>query len=531
MKKTKLQGEYSRNGSFIQLCLPIETEVFIPVDDSVRLLDQLLEELDYSVLYRSYASSGRNPAIHPKNLFKVMVYAYSQGVYSSRKIEQACHLNLAYRYLLRHETVVPDHNTIARFRKERLSGCVEELLTQLVMLLHDYDEINFEHLFVDGTKIEANANKYTFVWKKATLKFEEKMQVKIRALVDRIAPSNNFPHPITWEMMEETLIELGEKIDQDGIVFVQGKGKRKTQLQRDYETLQGFMERQKKYDDYKPLFGNRNSFSKTDPDATFMHLKDDHMRNSQLKPAYNLQVAVESEYIVGVDLSSHRNDMGTLIPFLESLERNHGRRYRNLICDAGYESEENYTYLDQKEIKPFIKPSNYEYSKTRKFQQEMEFRLGMDYLPDLDAYRCKAGRLLTYRKDKQRVSATGFKSTSKVYECESCKDCIYLGKCYRGKYSKRIQVAETFDHYRAQSLSNITSEEGILLRVNRSIQAEGVFGVLKWNYGFQRFLTRGAVNVKTECLLLAFGFNINKLHHRIQNGRLGLALFPLKKAG
>lgn len=531
MKKTKLHSEYSRNGRFIQLCLPIETEVLIPVDDSVRLLDQLLEELDYSALYRSYAPLGRNPAIHPKSLFKVMVYAYSQGVYSSRKIEQACHLNLAYRYLLRHEKAVPDHNTIARFRKERLNNCMENLLTQLVMLLCDYDEIHFENLFVDGTKIEANANKYTFVWKKATLKFEEKMQVKVRALLTRIAPLQDFASPITREAMEEVLAKLRERIDQEGIIFVYGSGKRKTQLQRDYETLQGFMERQKRYDAFKPLFGSRNSFSKTDPDATFMHLKDDHMRNAQLKPAYNLQVAVESEYIVGVDLSAQCNDMGTLIPFLEDLERSHGRRYRNLICDAGYESEENYTYLDQKEIKPFIKPSNYEYSKTRKFQREMAFRLSMDYLPDQDAYRCKAGRLLTYRKDKQRISASGFKSTNKVYQCESCDGCIYLGKCYRGKYSKSIQVAETFDRYRSQSLSNITSEEGILLRVNRSIQAEGVFGVLKWNYGFQRFLTRGAVNVKTECLLLAFGFNINKLHHRIQNGRLGLALFPLKKAG
>ena len=531
MNTTKLHSDYSRNGRFIQLCLPIETDVFIPVDDSVRLLDQLLEELDYSTLYRSYASTGRNPAIHPKSLFKVMVYAYSQGLYSSRKIEQACHLNLAYRYLLRHETVVPDHNTIARFRKDRLSGCMEELLTQLVMLLHNYDEIHFENLFVDGTKIEANANKYTFVWKKATLKFEEKLQVKLRALLERIAPEKDLPHPITVEVMEEILIELGEKIDQAGIVFVHGSGRRKTQIQRDYESLQGFMERQKKYDGYKPLFGNRNSFSKTDPDATFMHLKDDHMRNAQLKPAYNLQVAVESEYIVGVGLSGHCNDLGTLIPFLDSLENSYRRKCRNLICDAGYESEENYTYLEQKEIKPFIKPSNYAYSKSRKFQREMEFRLSMDYLPDQDAYRCKAGRLLTYRNDKQRISASGFKSTSKIYKCESCDNCVYLGKCYRGKYAKTIQVAEVFEGYRARSLENITSEEGILLRVNRSIQAEGVFGVLKWNYGFQRFLTRGAVNVKTECLLLAFGFNINKLHHRIQNGRLGLALFPLKKAG
>ena len=175
--KNNLQADYTSGRGHIQLCLPIDTETWIPVDDSVRLLDRLLEELDYRELYRSYSFDGRNPAIAPKTMFKVLVYAYTQGAYSSREIERRCHRDLAFRWLLQ-GAKVPDHNTIARFRKERLSPCAESLLTQLVERLADYGEIDFRHLFVDGTKMEANANRYTFVWQKATTKFATRLQEK-----------------------------------------------------------------------------------------------------------------------------------------------------------------------------------------------------------------------------------------------------------------------------------------------------------------------------------------------------------------
>ena len=145
-----LQSDYSKNGGYIQLSLPINTECLIPVDDSVRLIDQVLEELDYRELYLTYSSEGRNPAVSPKTLFKIMVYAYSQHIYSSREIEKACRLNLAFMFLLKGEKV-PDHNTISRFRKHHLTPCIEGLLTQLVNLLSDAGGISFENLFIDGT--------------------------------------------------------------------------------------------------------------------------------------------------------------------------------------------------------------------------------------------------------------------------------------------------------------------------------------------------------------------------------------------
>ena len=528
-KHLTLQSDYSKNGSYIQLSLPIQTECLIPVDDSVRLIDQVLEEIDYRELYLTYSSEGRNPAVSPKTLFKIMAYAYSQHIYSSREIEKACRLNLAFMYLLRGEKA-PDHNTIARFRKDHLTCCVEGLLTQLVNLLADLDEIQFENLFIDGTKIEANANKYSFVWRGAIEKNEAKLQTKATKYLKEELSIAVVPEYITSQYLQKVLNDLVLIADCNGTVFVYGAGKRKSEIQKQIETIEDFKTRQYKYETAKATFKGRNSYSKTDKDATFMHMKEDYMRNGQLKPGYNIQAAVESEYIVGIDVSAERSDVRTLIPFLNKLNRNYGRNFDNLIADAGYESEENYDYLKRNHITSYIKPSNYEYSKTKKFQREMEFRLTMDYDKEKDEYTCKGGRKLRFSGNKHKKGFTGYESTIKIYRCESCEGCPYYGKCYKGQYTKSIQVSEVFDAFRQESRDNITSEKGIRLRVNRSIQAEGVFGITKQDYGFKRFLMRGKENVATEYTLLAIAFNLNKLHNRIQSGRIGQALFPLPES-
>ena len=249
---------------------------------------------------------------------------------------------------------------------------MEDLLTQFVQLLAENGEINFENLFVDGTKIEANANKYTFVWKSAIEKNKQKLQTNVRQFLAEELGIQDHPALFTAPYLKRQLQKLHNQVKKERIVFVYGKGKRKTDLQRKIEQLQDDAERQAYYEDCNQIFGKRNSFSKTDPDATFMCMKEDYMRNGQLKPGYNVQVGVEHEYIVGVQLFSDRNDVNTLIPLMNQLEYNYGRKFINLIADAGYESEASYEYLTNKDITAYIKPLNYEYSKTKKYQRDME---------------------------------------------------------------------------------------------------------------------------------------------------------------
>ncbi|MDQ7093195.1 IS1182 family transposase [Desulfosporosinus sp. PR] len=535
MQTTKLHSKnYTELNGHYQLVLPFNFNVLIPKDDSVRLLSHILEGLNYEKLYKAYSSTGRKPAVEPKILFKVLTYAYTNNIYSSRKIESACKRDINFMWLLEGSRKAPDHSTIARFRKDHLKETIDDLFYQLVQYLHTLGEVTFKNLFVDGTKIEANANRYTFVWKKVVQKNEAKMFEKVQACLEEI----NLTYRSNFKVAKETVLDdlkaamtyLEEKRHQENIEFVHGIGKRKSKLQKWTEQLQEFYNRQEKYDAHNQLFEKRNSYSKTDSDATFMHMKDDHMRNAQLKPAYNVQIGVESEYVTGIGIFQDRNDIATLIPFLNDIEAKLKTRYLNIIADSGYESEENYRYLEKKEQTYFIKPQTYEQWKKRRFKKDISKRETMVYNPETDEYTCHNMKQLKPVGITHRTSATGYRSEITVYESEDCSDCPHKSRCTKAKGNRRMQVSKLFVEKRQISYKNITTQEGTLLRVNRSIQVEGAFGVLKNDYNFNRFLTRGKTSVKTEFMLLSFGYNVNKLHAKIQNERIGKPLHPLKTA-
>ena len=255
-----------------------------------------------------------------------------------------------------------------------------------------------------------------------------------------------------------------------------------------------------------------------------MHMKEDHMRNSQLKPGYNIQFGVEGEYIIGTLVSSERNDQMTLIPFMENL-RNHGIEYQDLTADAGYESEENYTYFEGISTVCFIKPQNYERSKTKKFKSNMALRENMLYDPVLDEYTCQFGRKIQAKYVGKQKTKSGYEREVTYYECEDCSDCPHKKKCTRAKGNRKLQVSKKFIAQRAASLERITTNEGKILRMNRSIQSEGAFGVIKEDYGFRQFLLRGNTKVTTETTLIAMAYNINKYHSKRQKNRTGRQLF------
>lgn len=516
-----------------QLSLPINTEILIPKDDPVRLLDEILETLDYQKLYKSYSDVGR-PCYHlPKTLFKIAAYARMNATFSSRKIEQACKRDINFIWLLAGHKA-PDHNTISRFTNH-LGDSMEDLFYQLVKKLGDMGEIAYENVYIDGTKIESFANKYTFVWKKATQKNEVKLGKKIKTLIDEInkiygCSYTDDESKAKSSQLSEIIEFLETKKALTGIEFVYGKGKRKQPLQRHIEKLKEYFEAQSKYEEYNKIFDGRNSFSKTDHDATFMRMKEDHMRNAQLKPGYNVQIGVEGEYIVGVDIFSERSDQLTFLPFLDTLYENLPKKHTNVIADAGYESEENYAHLESNGQNAYIKPSNYEISKTKSFREKISLRENMTYNVESDEYVCKNLKKLVHVRDTVKKSRSGYESKVKIYECESCEGCPYKVKCTKAKGNKELQVSVNFVRLREISLKNITTDKGIKLRINRSIQVEGAFGVLKEDYGFRRFLMRGKKNVKTEFMLLCFGYNINKLHSKIVNNRCGVSLFEISVA-
>lgn len=302
-------------------------------------------------------------------------------------------------------------------------------------------------------------------------------------------------------------------------------------MQRTAEQLEQMAAKWQEYESKLAIMGHdRKSYAKTDTDATFMRMKEDHMQNGQLKPAYNVQLAINSEYIVGYGVFSNRTDSGTLKPLLKNMKTLHGCSYKSVTADAGYESLENYTYLDEYEQLSFIKPLNYEQRKKKSsWVGRME---DMEYHEETDSFTCKNGKELTYAYKTTQKSETGFESVRSVYTCNDCAGCPLRERCSKAqlKDTKSLGVCWDFFNKRKVSLENITSQTGIQYRVNRSIQSEGTFGVLKQDWGFRRFLTRGTTNVTAQIGLLSFAFNIRKLHAKRRDNRNGTQLFEVQIA-
>ena len=532
-----LRQNYTLFSRPYQLKLPLEIGHTIPDNDCVRLLGQFVEELDLRDLYSTYSRVKENQ-VSPRQMLKIMLYAYREHNYSSRGIEKACRRDINYMYLLEGRSA-PDHATIARFRSIHFGQVADKYLAMTARYLMDLGEISGREIFIDGTKIEANANKYTFVWKKSVTKNQVKLLEKTALLVQECVESYGLREIWHGQVKEKHLSKILRKLykikDEESIEFVHGSGCRKTQLQKHIELLEEYIARLKEYSRKLEVLGDRNSYSKTDPDATFMRMKEDAMLNGQLKPAYNLQLGVDSGYISWLTLSPKPTDTSTLIPFLTGMETALKHRYPVVVADAGYESEENYSYLEDRGISAMIKPANYEISKTRKYKQDISRRENMPYNPDGDYYTCKNGcRLYAHGIHHQRT-ASGYVRKQTVYRCYECAGCPHRAECLKGKNwkipeeerFKKLTVSRKFERQRKECLDRITSEEGIQLRVNRSIQAEGAFALWKEDGAFRQFLCRGQANVYAESVLMAIAQNLDNLHRRIQNRKLGLHLYEV----
>ena len=510
----------------------------IPANDPVRLLSAFVEGMDLSELYQTYDRVRKNQA-SPRQMLKIMSYAAMNGIFSSRDIETACRRDINFMYLLE-GMAAPDHATLARFVSLHLSACSKDILSEVTSSLLELGEISGKTVFIDGTKIEANANRYTFVWKKAVTKSLAKLFGKITLLVAECEAMYGIRIVHQDRISLHTLKRLRKKLyaikQQEGIEFVHGSGRRRTQLQKSVGELEHCIEKLKEYTKKLHVCGDRNSYSKTDNDATFMRLKEDAMLNGQLKPAYNLQHAVDAQYITWLDVSPRPTDVTTLVPFLKDMEKHLPFKYKEIVADAGYESEEAYVFLEKNGQEAYIKPQNYEISKTRNYRQDISRMENMAYLEEEDCYICSEGKKLTAIKERTRRNRNGYVSTETVYECKSCNGCSRKGQCIRGNHcstpleerNKVLNVSKVMKEKRQDALERITTEYGTQLRMNRSIQAEGSFAVVKEDMGLRQYIYRGKDNVLAQSVLAAIAHNINKLHFKIQGGRTGQFLTDLK---
>lgn len=503
-----------------QVVLPLNLEILLPEDDPVRKTVEILDSLDYTELYRTYYRTWRK--VDPEIMFEVIVYAYMNGIYSDRDIELACKTDIRFMWILQ-GAPAPDHSTICRFQSERLQPVIEKLFYQLIMKLMELNEVDYKHIFIDGTKIEANANRYSFVWKKAVENLLRKLKIRIEAELPEIQRRYGIIESTT---LHDTISSLLSYAEMYGIKFVHGSGKRKTQLQKDTEKLCDYAKRVADYENSLCICGKRKSYSKTDIDATFMRMKEDHMNNGQLKPGYNVQIGVQSEYIVGLGLFQKPADTTTLIPFIERMEAHIDRKIKQIVADAGYSSEENFTYLEDHGKEAYIKPNDYEIRKTKRYKSNKYRVENLQYDEENNCFICPNGKRLNFADESKEKTDNGYETVKSHYICESCAGCPHREKCFKGKYENRkVEISHTYARQKQEATERITTDYGIKLRMNRSIQVEGAFGVLKQDYGFRRFLMRGKQKTETQFFLLAIAFDIQKLCNRLESGRFNSFLF------
>ena len=518
--------------------LPPSLEELIPENHLVRMVNSSIEKMDINPIINEYKGGGTS-SYHPKMLLKVIVYAYTQRLYSSRRIAKALRENINYMWLSGNNR--PDFRTINRFRSSRLKDTIDEVFSSLIIFLIEEGYVKLENYFYDGTRMEANANKYSFVWSRATKKFKTRLETQIKELIRHIDLVNEEENKqygekdleemgeeseINEERIEAKITELNERLKE----ISPGKKKdaefkadkeitnkddtklKERQLREINNKLQNdYLPRYKKYKNYEETLGNRNSFSKTDKDATFMRMKEDHMSSGQLKAGYNLQIGTEGQYILGYSLHQKSTDTEFLRPHIEKLKRLLKRSPKRIIADAGYGSLENYEYLNKEKIESYVKYNQF-YREQKRSHKKNKYRLeNFKYDIKEDKFSCPEGEILEYKFSRSRKTDNGYDYETKIYESNNCNKCPQKQQCCQGKYNRRIEDNYKLNKYRTKEKEKLLSPFGLELRKQRATDVETVFGQIKGNMGFKRFMLRGIKKVNIETGLISLAHNIKKL--------------------
>ena len=505
----------------IQMKIPVELEKIIEITDPIYTFNEIMEKIDLSKYYTDKKSNVGRPRYNYEKLMKVALFAFMENGYASlRNIEKLCKTDIRYIWLL-DGIDAPTYATIDNCFNDYIGEKIEWLFYDINKYLFEKEGVNLTCLYIDGTKIEANANKYTWVWKKSCLKSRDKVYAKLTELIREINNGILSCFNIRIEPREEYAIEYLEEVTSrfstltgvDGN-FIRGRGHHKTTEQWQYDKLVEYLERLKKYGKHIETCGdNRNSYSKTDHDATFMRVKRDYMGNDQLLPAYNMQIGVCDEYIAVVDAKQYASDMDCFVPLMDKFKEAYGKYPKFPVADAGYGSYNNYIFCEEHGIQKYMKFTMFEKETKDKKYRDNPYRavnLGRDENGNL---LCPEGRKFEYLYDRH-VRGNKYGRTEEIYKCESCEGCLQRSECCKGSGDRTIRMNRELTSIHNEVLNNLKSDLGITLRTNRSIQAEGTFGSIKWNRSYKRAKRRGLESIILEFTLISIGFNLYKYHNK-----------------
>jgi transposase len=493
------------------MLLPPTFDELIPATHSVRVVNHVIDRIDLGPLLKVYSGGGAS-TYHPRMMLKVLVYAYLSNIYSSRRMESALCENIHFMWLS--GMARPDHNTINRFRSHRLKDVMKQVFSEVVLMLMEAGHVDLKAVYTDGTKIESTANRYTFVWAKTISTNREKMRKQLDELwaytqeVAKEELADEQP-PDLKEMDPEKVEQAIDRINE----ALKGKDVDAKKKQKLNYARKNWPVKLKEYAEKERILNGRGSYAKTDPDATFMRMKDDHMGNGQLKPGYNVQWSTQYRYVVNYSLHPDPNDTLTLPAHVGQFEEQYGQVPESVVADAGYGSEQNYELLQEKDITAYVKYNMFHREQQKGWQQKNPFHTSMlHYDRESDRYICPMGQPMRHIGDVRKENRAGHVSTVSRYRAQNCSGCPMRGVCFKAAEDHRvIEVNHRLNELKAKARELLTSEEGLHHRSQRPVEVESAFGNLKRNMGFTRFMLRGLDKVSIETGLLATAMNLRKL--------------------
>ncbi|MFS0612652.1 IS1182 family transposase [Bacillus subtilis] len=528
-----------------QVVLPLDLEIKLKENDIAFAIHDLVESIPEEAFEDFVRQTGR-PAYHPRMMLKIILCGYTQSVFSGRKIEALLQDSIRMMWLAQgHE---PSYRTINRFRSNPLiENILRECFVQFRNQLVEKELIEEEAIFIDGTKIEANANKFTFVWRKSVERYSDKLIEKSNQLYDELLEKEIIPaierekeEELSVKEMEEVVEKLDDKIEEynkEMEASEVGSERKKLRSERKLpkqsrKQFMDFITRKQKYQNDMEIFGDRNSYSKTDPDATFMRMKDDYMKNGQLKAGYNVQIATEGQYVLAYDVFPNPTDTRTLIPFLDLIEENFFELPEHIVADAGYGSEQNYEdIIVNRNRTPLITYNQYRKEKKKKHKDNAFHVDNWEYNEDEDTFLCPNGRKVRFSHHSKRTDKYGFIREFKVYECEDCSGCPLRDLCTKAKEgnNRKVYINEKWESQKEYVRTKLSDEKTGEIYGKRKTDVEPVFGFLKANLGFTRFSVRGKQKVKNELAFALMAVNLRK--NAAMNGKIvpGEGEIPQKK--
>lgn len=490
--------------------LPPSLDELISQTHPVRVVNDVINRIDIGILERDYKGGGAS-SYHPRMLLKVLVFGYLSNIYSSRKIEAAIKENIHFMWLAGMSR--PDHHTINRFRGVRLQHTLKDIFAQVVDLLVESGHVSLQEVYVDGTKIEANANRYTFVWGNAIKTNRAKMQTQLKELwdyaqrVSTIEEDDTTPtdfEPTDPEKVRATIEKINQALQPVANLDKKIKAKLKYAERHWPSAIEN-------YQAHEAILGERNSYSKTDPDATFMRMKEDHMKNGQLKAGYNVQISTENQFITNYTLHQNPTDTKTLIPHLEDFKSAFETSPKVVVADAGYGSEQNYQYLEQEHVTAYVKYNLFDQEQRTKRIDKKPFAADkLYYNQSKNEYICPMGQSMKHIGQYKQQTEAGYERSIDRYQATNCSRCPLNGVCHKAKGNRIIEVSHRGNALKKQANDNLKSEQGIYYRKKRCIEPEPVFANIKHNKNFKRFMLRGLQKVSIETGLLALAHNLKK---------------------